>query len=70
MTEETQDEPALAQNDATEQERLAGLVAQLRADLIGEDAATVEVGVRRRLEDTGIDADEELVARLVAEISG
>ncbi|GAA3029084.1 hypothetical protein [Microbacterium dextranolyticum] len=69
MPEETQDSPALAQNEATEDERLQGLVAQVRADLSGEDAATVETAVRRRLDDTGIDVDEELVRRLVEELS-
>ena len=35
-----------------------GLIAQLRADVTGEDTATVETAVRRRLSDTGIEADE------------
>ena len=47
MTDETQDEPVLDQNTATEQERLDGLIAQLRADVTGEDTATVEAAVRR-----------------------
>lgn len=68
--DDTQDAPALDQNDATEQERLDGLVAQLRADHEGQDAATVEKAVRRRLDDTGIAAGEDLVQRLVAQIAG
>ena len=32
MTDETQDEPVLDQTTAAEQERLDGLIAQLRAD--------------------------------------
>ena len=70
MTDETQDEPVLDQNTATEQERLDGLIAQLRADVTGEDIATVEAAVRRRLSDTGVEADEDLVRRLVAELAG
>lgn len=70
MTDETQDEPVLDQNTATEQERLDGLIAQLRADVTGEDTATVEAAVRRRLSDTGIEADEALVRRLVADLAG
>lgn len=70
MTDETQDEPVLDQNTAAEQERLDGLTAQLRADVTGEDTATVETAVRRRLSDTGIEADEALVRRLVAELAG
>lgn len=70
MTDETQDEPVLDQNTAAEQERLDGLIAQLRADVTGEDTATVETAVRRRLSDTGVEADEDLVRRLVAELAG
>lgn len=69
MPEETQDSPALAQNETTGDERLRGLVAQLRADVSGEDVATVETAVRRRLGDTGIEADEDLVRRLIEELS-
>ncbi|WP_314855343.1 hypothetical protein [uncultured Microbacterium sp.] len=70
MTDETQEEPVLDQNTAAEQERLDGLIAQLRADVTGEDTATVETAVRRRLSDTGIEADEALVRRLVADLAG
>ncbi|MBF9337478.1 hypothetical protein [Microbacterium lacticum] len=70
MSEETQDEPALDQHETTEQERLDGVIAQLRADVAGEDAAVVETAVRRRLDDTGIAAEEGLIARLVAELAG
>lgn len=70
MTDETQDEPALAQNSPSEDERVAGLLAQLRADLSGEDAATVDAAVRRRLADTGIVVDDEVVRGWVADISG
>lgn len=70
MTDETQDDPVLDQNTAAEQERLDGLIAQLRADVTGEDTATVETAVRRRLSDTGIEADEALVRRLVADLAG
>ncbi|WP_454117430.1 hypothetical protein [Microbacterium lacticum] len=70
MTDETQDEPGLEQNVASEEDRLNGVIAQLRADVSGEDAATVETAVRRRLDDTGIDASDDLVRRLVAELAG
>ena len=70
MSEETQDEPDLDQHETTEQERLDGVIAQLRADVAGEDAAVVETAVRRRLDDTGIAAEEGLIARLVAELAG
>lgn len=70
MTNETQDEPALEQNVASDEDRLIGVIAQLRADVSGSDAATVETAVRRRLDDTGIDASDDLVRRLVADLTG
>lgn len=70
MTDETQDEPALEQNVASDEDRLIGVIAQLRADVSGSDAATVETAVRRRLDDTGIDASDDLVRRLVADLTG
>lgn len=69
MSEETQDEPALDQNAASDQDKLDGLVAQLRADVAGQNAVTVEQAVRRRLDDTGLALDEERIAALVAELS-
>lgn len=69
MTEFTGDEPVLAQNEATDEDRLRGLVAQLVADLAGEDAATVDTAVRRRLDDTGIALTEQQIAVIVEEIA-
>lgn len=69
LSEPTQDGPSLAQNATSPQERLDGLVAQLRADVAGADATTVEKAVRARLADTGIALDEPAIARLVADLS-
>ncbi len=66
----TQDEPRLELHETTAQERLDGIVAQLRADVQGENAATVDKAVRTRLAETGVAADENAIARLVAELSG
>ena len=68
--EPVQDEPALAQNTASDQDRLDGLVAQLHADLAGEDPATVERAVRHRLDDIGLGLDEAKIRDLIARISG
>ena len=68
--EPVQDEPALAQNTASDQDRLDGLVAQLHADLAGEDVATVERAVRHRLDDIGLELDEAQIRDLIARISG
>lgn len=70
MTDDTQDGPALAQNTATEQERLDGLVTQMHADLAGADADVVEQSLRHRLSDIGMDLDADRIAGLVAQISG
>lgn len=70
MTDETQDEPALAQNTTTDQERLDGLVAQMRADFSGEDASVVEQALRSRLNDTGIELDADAFAGVVAQVAG
>jgi len=70
MTDETQDGPALAQNAATDQERLDGLVAQMHADLAGADPAVVEQSLRHRLSDIGIELGADRIAGLVAQISG
>lgn len=69
MAEDTQDEPVLDQNTASEQERLDGLVAQMHTDVKGEDAATVEQALRHRLTDIGMTLDESEIARLVVELS-
>lgn len=68
-TQNTQDEPRLEMHATTEQERLDGVVAQLRADVQGENTATVDKAVRTRLAETGVAADEDTIARLVAELS-
>lgn len=69
MSEPTQDEPALDQHVATEQDKLDGLVAQMHADLAGADTETVERALRHRLADIGIDLDEERIGTLVQQIS-
>lgn len=69
MSESTQDESALDQNVASEQDKLDGLIAQMHADLSGEDAATVEQALRHRLTDIGIALDDAQIADLVAKVS-
>jgi hypothetical protein len=70
MTDATQDEPALAQNATTDQERLDGLVAQMHADLAGEDAEVVEQALRHRLDDIGLALDADEIAGVVARVAG
>ena len=65
-----QDGPALAMHETDDRERLDGLVAQLRADLAGENRATVEHGVRQRLSQVGLNLDDDEFERIVAELVG
>ncbi|KZE88712.1 hypothetical protein [Microbacterium sp. TNHR37B] len=65
-----QTEPALAQNETTEDERLDGVVVQTRADLGGQDAATIEQALRSRLNDAGISMDDDEIAALARDLAG
>ncbi len=66
---ETQDEPRLDVHQTSDQERLDGLIAQLRADVAGQNAATVDKAVRGRLAETGVPAEEEVILALIAELA-
>ncbi|RAZ33483.1 hypothetical protein DO944_08955 [Microbacterium sp. SMR1] len=56
-------------HDTTEQERLDGLVAQLRADLPGENRATVEKYVRQRVSEVGLSVGDDEIARIVDDLA-
>jgi len=60
----TQDEPVLQQNQATDQERIDGIVAQTRADLGDESDERYAEVLRQRLEDSGIPMSDEDRQRL------
>ena len=70
MSESIQDEPALDQNAASDDEKLDGLVAQMHADLAGEDEAVIEQALRHRLTDIGLTLEEAEIASHVARIAG
>jgi len=65
----TQDGPALAQNVATEMERLGGVVQQVRADVGGESLDIVEKSLRSRLADVGITVADDEVTALARDIA-
>lgn len=65
-----QDGPALAQNVATDDERLDGVVQQVRADVGGESLDIVEKSLRRRLADVGISVADDDVEALARDIAG
>lgn len=64
-----QDGPALAMNTTDDGERLDGLLQQVRADLTGQNAATVEHGLRQRLGQVGLELDDDEIARHVGDIA-
>lgn len=63
------DGPALAMHETDDGERLDGLIAQLRADLPGENAAVIEHAVRQRLDQIGLALDEARIAEIVADLA-
>lgn len=65
----TQDEPRLDLHETSDQERLDGLIAQLRADVRGQNAAVVDKAVRSRIAETGVPAEEEVILALIAELA-
>jgi hypothetical protein len=54
--------------EASDDLRLRGLLDQLRADAVGHNDAQIEKLLRTRLADTGIELDEEEIARLADEL--
>jgi hypothetical protein len=67
--EETQDEPVLAQNQATRQEKIDGIVAQTRVDLGGETDERYAEVLRQRFVDSGIEMTDEDRQRLAGDVN-
>jgi len=59
--EHTQDAPVLAQNEATTQEQIDGILAQTRVDLAAEPVERYEEVLRQRFTETGIDVPADQV---------
>ena len=68
--EEVQDEPVLAQNNATTQEKLDGIAAQTRVDLGDESHERYEEVLRQRLNDSEIQLTDDEVSDLARRSSG
>lgn len=62
-----QDMPAMSQNNASDEEKWAGILAQTRADRPEADVDTLVGLVRQRAEQSGIPLSEEQAHALVAE---
>lgn len=68
--EQTQDAPAMSQNNATDDAKIDGIVAQTRVDVAHLGKERVEQVLRQRFEQTGVDvADDDIdgLARRVLE---
>lgn len=68
--EAVQDEPVLAQNNATTQEKLDGIAAQTRVDLGDESQDRYEEVLRQRLDDSGIQLTDDEVSKLARRSGG
>jgi hypothetical protein len=68
--EAVQDEPVLAQNNATTQEKLDGIAAQTRVDLGDESHDRYEEVLRQRLNDSDIQLSDDDVSKLARRSSG
>jgi hypothetical protein len=68
--EEVQDEPVLAQNNATTQEKLDGIAAQTRVDLGDESQERYEEVLRQRLRDSEIQLTDDEISHLARRSSG
>ena len=65
-----QNEPVMVgSDDASVDEKIAGIVAQVRQDHGGEDLPIVLAKIRERFEQAGIEVDDLKLARLAHEIS-
>ncbi|MDN4614373.1 hypothetical protein P5G50_07915 [Leifsonia sp. F6_8S_P_1B] len=65
----TQDEPIMdGSTEATHEDRLAGVVQQVRADLQLRPEEDREELLRQRLTDVGIELDDAEFARIVGEL--
>ena len=57
-------------DDASKSEKLNGLVEQMRQDVAAGNVTDVEDALRQRLDDAGIDLDEQEFAELLASVRG
>ncbi|MFG6402082.1 MULTISPECIES: hypothetical protein [unclassified Microbacterium] len=65
----TQDAPAQDMHDASEDDKIAGIVAQTRVDVGDKDDERISEVLRQRFEDSGISVAGDRLAALAAEVS-
>lgn len=66
----TQDGPALAQNDATVQQQVDGIIEQVRADLGTATAKRYEEVLRQRFSDADLEIPTDQVHALAERLAG
>ncbi len=64
-----QDMPAMSQNNAVTAEKLAGIIAQTRADLPGASTDAIAYMLRERAAQAGLHLDDDVAAELADEIA-
>ena len=57
-------------DDASNADKLAGLVEQMRQDVAAGNVSDVEDALRQRLDDTGVELGEQEFAAVLASIRG
>ena len=67
-TERTQDEPLLAQNVATDDEKIDGIIAQTAADVPGAPLARVADVIDQRLHDSAIPRSREQIEEYASRV--
>jgi hypothetical protein len=63
-----QDGPSLEQNDASDEDRIAGIVAQTHSDVGGTGVERIADVLAQRFADAGLDVDADRTVALAAEI--
>jgi hypothetical protein len=67
--EQEQRLPAMAQNDASAVDKVAGVVAQTRSDVGSETVERIEQVLRQRLEQSGVDLPDDEIRELAQQVS-
>ena len=69
-TEQEQRLPAMSQNNASQVEKVSGIVVQTRSDVGDQPQERIQDVLRQRLEQSGIDLPDAEIAELARQISG
>ncbi|MDQ1130604.1 hypothetical protein [Microbacterium sp. SORGH_AS_0888] len=67
---DTRDEPVMDQHDATDGDKLDGIIQQVRADVGHKGERRIAEVLRQRLAQAGVAYDDALVADAVARVRG